>query len=88
MKKVALITGVTGQDGAYLAEFLLEKGYDTRKIEFDSTKPDGAPRKLLQSERLRNLGWTPKVSLLHGLQATYRNFLSENDQHVSIGRNS
>ncbi|MDP1315225.1 GDP-mannose 4,6-dehydratase, partial [Klebsiella pneumoniae] len=28
MKKVALITGVTGQDGSYLAEFLLEKGYE------------------------------------------------------------
>ena len=28
MKKVALITGVTGQDGSFLAEFLLEKGYD------------------------------------------------------------
>ncbi len=28
MKKVALVTGVTGQDGAYLAEFLLEKGYE------------------------------------------------------------
>lgn len=27
-KKVALITGITGQDGSYLAEFLLEKGYD------------------------------------------------------------
>jgi NADP-dependent 3-hydroxy acid dehydrogenase YdfG len=27
MKKVALITGITGQDGAYLAEFLLDKGY-------------------------------------------------------------
>ena len=27
MAKVALITGITGQDGAYLAEFLLEKGY-------------------------------------------------------------
>ena len=27
-KKVALITGVTGQDGSYLAEFLLEKGYE------------------------------------------------------------
>jgi GDPmannose 4,6-dehydratase len=26
-KKIALITGITGQDGAYLAEFLLEKGY-------------------------------------------------------------
>ncbi|EBW9411393.1 NAD-dependent epimerase/dehydratase family protein, partial [Salmonella enterica] len=28
MSKVALITGVTGQDGSYLAEFLLEKGYE------------------------------------------------------------
>lgn len=28
MKKVALITGVTGQDGAYLSEFLLSKGYE------------------------------------------------------------
>jgi len=27
-KKVALITGITGQDGAYLAEFLLKKGYE------------------------------------------------------------
>jgi GDPmannose 4,6-dehydratase len=32
MKKVALITGVTGQDGAYLAEFLLAKGYDVHGI--------------------------------------------------------
>jgi len=32
MKKTALITGVTGQDGAYLAEFLLEKGYDVHGI--------------------------------------------------------
>jgi len=29
--KVALITGITGQDGSYLAEFLLEKGYTVRK---------------------------------------------------------
>ena len=32
MKKIALITGVTGQDGSYLAEFLLEKGYDVHGI--------------------------------------------------------
>ena len=31
-KKVALITGVTGQDGSYLAEFLLEKGYEVHVI--------------------------------------------------------
>jgi GDP-D-mannose dehydratase len=30
-RKVALITGITGQDGSYLAEFLLEKGYTVRK---------------------------------------------------------
>ena len=32
MNKVALITGVTGQDGAYLAEFLLEKGYEVHGL--------------------------------------------------------
>jgi len=32
MNKVALITGVTGQDGSYLAEFLLEKGYEVHGI--------------------------------------------------------
>ena len=32
MDKIALITGVTGQDGAYLAEFLLEKGYQVHGI--------------------------------------------------------
>ena len=31
-KKVALITGITGQDGAYLAEFLLKKGYQVHGI--------------------------------------------------------
>ena len=32
MSKVALITGITGQDGSYLAEFLLEKGYEVHGI--------------------------------------------------------
>ena len=32
MSKTALITGITGQDGAYLAEFLLNKGYDVHGI--------------------------------------------------------
>ena len=32
MKKVALITGVTGQDGAYLSEFLLNKGYEVHGL--------------------------------------------------------
>ena len=32
MKKVALITGITGQDGSFLAEFLLEKGYEVHGV--------------------------------------------------------
>lgn len=32
MSKVALITGITGQDGSYLAEFLLEKGYEVHGV--------------------------------------------------------
>ena len=32
MNKVALITGITGQDGSYLAEFLLDKGYEVHGI--------------------------------------------------------
>ena len=32
MQKIALITGVTGQDGSYLAEFLLEKGYEVHGL--------------------------------------------------------
>jgi GDP-L-fucose synthase len=40
-------------------------------IEFDTSKPDGAPRKLLDSGRLRALGWTPKTSLDEGIRRTY-----------------
>jgi GDP-L-fucose synthase len=39
---------------------------------FDSTKPDGAPRKLMDSSRLFRLGWRPKVSLNDGLLHAYR----------------
>ena len=39
-KKVALITGVTGQDGAYLAEFLLNKGYIVHCLLYTSDAAD------------------------------------------------
>lgn len=50
-------------------------GYAGR-IEFDPGKPDGTPRKLMSSERLRRLGWLPKVDLATGLQRAYDDFLS------------
>lgn len=45
------------------------------KIEFDETKPDGTPRKLLDSSRLRGLGWSAQISLVEGLVRTYNCFV-------------
>src|SRR5688572_1727703 len=45
-------------------------GYDGG-IEFDASKPDGTPRKLLDTSRLRALGWHPRVRLEEGLRKTY-----------------
>ncbi len=46
------------------------------KIEWDTSKPDGTPRKLMDSSRLRNLGWSPKVSLKEGIDLAYEDYLS------------
>ena len=48
-------------------------GY-TGQIEFDATKPDGAPRKWMDSSRLNALGWQAKVSLIEGLSLAYQDF--------------
>jgi GDP-L-fucose synthase len=45
------------------------------RIEFDASKPDGAPRKLMDSSRLNSLGWTPKITLKDGLKLAYENFV-------------
>lgn len=45
------------------------------KIIFDTSKPDGTPRKLMDSSRLNKLGWKPTVALQAGLAKAYRNFL-------------
>ena len=45
-------------------------------IVFDSSKPDGAPRKLMDSSRLEALGWHAEISLKEGLKQTYEWFLS------------
>jgi GDP-L-fucose synthase len=47
----------------------------TGRLTFDHTKPDGAPRKALDSARIRKIGWRPKVALRAGLERTYRWYL-------------
>jgi GDP-L-fucose synthase len=41
-------------------------------IEYDTSKPDGAPRKLMDSSKLKSLGWTPQYTLKQGLQDAYK----------------
>jgi GDP-L-fucose synthase len=45
------------------------------ELQFDTNKPDGTPRKLLDVSRLNALGWRPKIALRDGIGATYRWFL-------------
>lgn len=44
-------------------------------LEFDTTKPDGTPRKLMDSAQLRSMGWTPRTPLREGVLSTYDWFL-------------
>lgn len=51
------------------------------KIEFDHTKPDGTPRKLLDVSQLTNLGWKASISLEQGLTRTYQWFITHQDEY-------
>lgn len=45
------------------------------EIKLDRTKPDGAPRKCLESSKIKNLGWKPQINLEEGLSRSYQFFL-------------
>ena len=49
-------------------------------LRFDTSKPDGTPRKLLDVSRLRKLGWEAKIDLAQGLQSTYEWFKAQNER--------
>jgi GDP-L-fucose synthase len=53
-------------------------GYEG-KLTFDTSKPDGTPRKLLDSTRIQDSGWNPAISLQDGLKTTYNNFLEASE---------
>ncbi|MCY1206904.1 GDP-L-fucose synthase [compost metagenome] len=56
-------------------------GY-TGNIVYDTGKPDGTPRKLMDSARVQALGWRPEISLTHGITLAYGHFLRERTQHA------
>ena len=67
----------TGEDCTIrqLAEALARVvGYEGQ-LDFDASKPDGSPRKLMDVSRLRAMGWQPEIALEDGLRQTYQWFL-------------
>jgi len=59
------IAGVVGYDGP---------------VEWDKSKPDGTPRKLMDSSLIRSRGWSPKITLEEGIRSTYEWYLSTQNE--------
>ena len=57
-------------------------GYEGQ-IAFDASKPDGSPRKLMNVDLLKTLGWKQKINLLDGIEQTYRWFV-ENQNNLRV----
>ncbi len=57
-------------------------GYDG-PVEWDTTKPDGTPKKLMDSSRIRELGWAPRVALEDGIRSTYDWFLHARESQMT-----
>jgi GDP-L-fucose synthase len=58
-------------------------GFEGR-IAYDTTKPDGTPRKLMDVSRLRALGWSPKIDLKEGIGSTYAWYLANAVEHARV----
>lgn len=63
-----------------LAEIIQEVVGFTGTIVWDTSKPDGTPRKLMDNAKLRSLGWEPRIDLNAGLQSTYAWFLQHQQE--------
>jgi GDP-L-fucose synthase len=57
-----------------LADFIKATVGFEGELVFDATKPDGSPRKLMDSSLLNALGWTPEIGLREGLERAYEDF--------------
>lgn len=66
---------------AELATLIAETVSFKGKISFDSGKPDGTPKKLLNSTRAKSLGWYPKIDLVTGLKNTYNNLIKADESY-------
>ena len=69
----------TGEDLTIreLAEMVRDTVHPDARLVFDQTKPDGAPRKLLNVSKLHGLGWRHRIPLRAGIESTYQWFLKQ-----------
>ena len=68
-----------------LAEMVRDIVHPAAELVFDTTKPDGTPRKVLDVGRLNALGWKPNVALRDGIEGTYRWYLDQNPDSIRGG---
>ncbi len=68
-----------------LAEKIRDLVYPAAELRFDTSKPDGMPRKVLDVSRLTATGWTPRIGLDEGIASTYRWFCEQQAHHQVRG---
>jgi GDP-L-fucose synthase len=67
-----------------LAEKIRDLVYPEAELQFDLSKPDGTPRKVLDVSRLRSTGWAPKIDLDTGVRETYQWFLDQEAANIEM----
>ena len=67
-----------------LAEKVRDLVYPQARLRFDTSKPDGTPRKVLDVTRLNNTGWHPSIDLDTGIATTYQWFLDQQAGHHEL----
>lgn len=66
-----------------LAETIMEVTGYRGNLTFNTDKPDGTPRKLLDVSKLHSIGWKHKIELKEGIEKTYKDFLENYEKYVS-----
>lgn len=67
-----------------LAEKIRDVVFPEAELKFDTSKPDGTPRKVLDVTRLRDLGWSPSYDLDRGIRSTYEWFLQQQTSKTAM----
>ena len=78
--KLFILNVGTGKDISIkdLAYLIKDEINFSGDIKWDKSKPDGTPRKLLNVDRIKNLGWSPKIDLKEGIKETIKCFTKDN----------